>query len=309
MDSVRNPNFKVEIKIEEKNYGKFIIEPLSPGFGHTLGNALRRVLLSALPGAAVVTVKIDGIRHQFSTLAGLKEDVIELILNIKALRVKLLSGERATLHLSASGPGEVHAEKIETPPEVEIINQDLYMGSLSDKKSRLEVDLQVETGYGYTLAEEKKISTLGVIPIDAIFTPVTRVNYKVEETRVGRVTNLDRLVLEVWTDGTISPREALGEAAKILTSYFLQVHEPKVQSPEEGIAITPSVTDEILKMSVEELDLPTRIYNSLRNGGIETVGQLLGTPKKELTKIRNMGAKSIAIIEEKLREKGVALTV
>lgn len=305
---MKNPNFKLDSKVEEKDYGKFTIEPLNPGFGHTLGNALRRVLLAALPGAAVVSVKIDGVKHQFSTLPGLKEDIIELILNIKMLRLKL-AGDKATISLTAIGPNEVRAEQIEAPPEVEIINKDLYLGSLGDKKSRLEMEMQVEGGYGYMLSEERKISTIGVIPIDAIFTPVVRVNYKVEETRVGRVTNLDRLILEIWTDGTISPKDALLEAAKILTSYFLQVYEPKVQTPDEGIAITPSVSEEVLKMSVEELDLPTRIYNSLRNGGIETVGQLLGTPKKELYEIRNMGAKSINIIEEKLREKGVALNV
>lgn len=305
---MKNPNFKLETKVEEQDYGKFVIEPLSPGFGNTLGNALRRVLLTALPGAAATSVKISGVKHQFSTLPGLKEDIIELILNIKGLRLKL-DGDRATLKLLSYGPGEVRADQIEAPSEVEIVNKDLYLGSLSDKKSKLEIEMQVESGFGYTLAEERKISTIGVIPIDAIFTPVVRVNYKVEETRVGRQTNLDKLTLEIWTDGTIAPKDALFEAAKILTSYFLQVYEPKVQTPDEGIAITPSVSEDVLKMSVEELDLPTRIYNSLINGGIETVGQLLGTPKKELNQIRNLGGKSITIIEEKLREKGVALNV
>lgn len=305
---MKGPNFKIETKVEEKDYGKFIIEPLNPGFGHTLGNSLRRVLMTALPGAAVVSVKIEGAKHQFSTLPGLKEDIINLILNIKTLRLKL-TNDKATIKLLAYGPGGVKAGQIEVSPEVEIVNKDLYLGSLADKKSKLEIEMQVERGFGYILAEERKISTLGVIPIDAIFTPVTRVNYKVEETRVGRLTNLDKLTLEIWTDGTISPREALEEAAKIITSYFLQVYEPKLQTPEEGIAITPSVSEDILKMSVEELDLPTRIYNSLKNGGIETVGQLLGTPKKELTQIRNLGAKSITVVEEKLREKGVALNV
>lgn len=306
---MRNPNFKVETKVDEGKYGKFVIEPLSPGFGHTLGNSLRRVLLTALSGAAVVSVKIEGVKHQFATLPGLKEDIVELILNIKSLRLKLLSQDKATIRLEAQGPGKVRADKIQTPPEVEIVNEDLYLGSLADKKVKLDIEMKVESGYGYLLAEERKIATIGVIPIDAIFTPVVRVNYKVEETRVGRLTNLDALTLEVWTDGTIGPRQALDEAAKILTSYFLQVYEPKAQPIDEGIAITPSFSEDILKMSVEELDLPTRIYNSLRNGGIETVGQLLGTPKKELMEIKNMGAKSIAIVEEKLREKGVALNV
>lgn len=305
---MRTPSFKVETKIEEKDYGKFVVEPLSPGFGHTLGNAIRRVSLTALPGAAVTSVKIDGVRHQFSTLAGLKEDIIELILNIKNLRLKL-AADRATIKLIAYGPGEVRADQIETSADVEIINKNLYLGSLADRKSKLEIEMEVEQGYGYTLAEERKISTIGVIPIDAVFTPVVRVNYKVEETRVGRLTNLDKLAVEIWTDGTIAPTEVLNEAAKILTSYFIQIYEPKAQTMDEGIAITPTISEDVLKMSVEELDLPTRIYNSLKNGGIETVGQLLGTPKKELSQIRNMGAKSILIIEEKLREKGVALNV
>ncbi|MBI2036599.1 DNA-directed RNA polymerase subunit alpha [Candidatus Microgenomates bacterium] len=303
------PNFKVHAKEERDDYGRFIIEPLDLGFGQTLGNTLRRILLSALPGAAVTTVKINGVKHQFSTLSGLKEDTIELILNIKKLRVRLFDEGGAKLTLSKTGPGEVTAADFEKNASIEIVNKDLKLGNLADKKSRLELEATVEKGYGYSLAEERKSSSIGVIPIDAIFTPVTRVNYQVEETRVGRMTNLDKLILEIYTDGTISPKFALEEAAKTLVSYTLQIYEPKASVADSGVAISPNVSDDILKMTVDELDLPTRVYNSLKNGGIDTIGQLLGTPRKELTSLKNVGEKSLSIIDEKLREKGVALTV
>lgn len=303
------PNFKIKPEIEKEDYGKFIIEPLPQGFGHTLGNALRRVLLTSLEGSAVTAVKISGVKHQFSTLPGLKEDIIELILNIKKIRMQLFDKKEAKMRLSAVGPKEIKAGDIETPPEIEIVNKDLYLCSLADKKSEIDIEFTVEKGLGYQLAEEKKVETLGVIPVDASFTPVLRVNYKVEATRVGRQTNLDKLILEIWTDKTITPEKALEEAAKILTSYFLQMYEPTKATVEEPVAVTPAISEEILKMLIEELDLPTRICNSLKNGGIETVGQLLGTHKKDLFKIKNLGAKSIMAIEEKLREKGVALSV
>lgn len=301
-------NFKIKTEVKKDDYGKFIIEPLPSGYGHTLGNALRRVLLTSLEGAAVTTVKISGVKHQFSTLPGLKEDVIELILNVKNLRMRLFDKKEAKMRLIVTGPKEVKAEEIEVPSEIEIFNKDLYLCSLADKKTELNMELTVNSGTGYQLASERKPTTLGEIPIDAAFTPVTRVNYKVAATRVGQQTNLDKLIMEIWTDKTIAPEKALEEAAKILVSYFLQIYEPRAVM-EEPVAVTPAISQEILKMLVEELDLPTRISNSLKNGGIETVGQLLGTNKNNLFKIKNLGAKSIAIVEEKLREKGVALTV
>lgn len=305
---MKEPRFKIKPVVEEASFGKFVIEPLEPGFGHTLGNALRRVLLSALPGAGVTTVKIDGVKHQFSTLPGMKEDVLELILNIKKLRLRLFSEKSTTIRLSVRGQKAIHASDIEAPSEVEVVNKDLYLASLASDRSKLDIEMTVESGYGYSLAEERKISTIGVIPIDVIFTPVVRVNYSVEATRVGQLTNLDKLILEITTDGTIGPRDALEQSAKIIVAHFMQIYEPK-EEPSEQVAITPTVSEDVLKMTVDELDLPTRIYNSLRNGGIETIGQLLGTPKKELLSVRNMGTKSINLIEEKLREKGVALTV
>lgn len=307
---MKEPVFKVKEETSTPDYGKFVIEPLETGFGHTVGNALRRVLLTSIPGAAVTHVKINGVKHRFSTVPGLKENIIDFLLNIKGLSFRLLDSKpSATVTLSARGPLKITAKELDLPSEVEIINPNHYLGSLAAKEAKLEVELTIERGYGYSLSEDRKVNTLGVIPADAVFTPVTRVNYTVEETRVGRQTNLDKLNLEVWTNGSVSPKEALDEAAKILTSYFLQIHEPTEQASNTGMAISQSVSEDVLKLTVDELDLPTRIYNSLRNGGIETLGQLLTTPKKDLMSMRNMGGKSISIIEEKLREKGVSLSV
>lgn len=304
------PVFKVKEEKASTDFAEFVIEPLEPGAGHTIGNALRRVLLSSIPGASVVSVKIDGVKHRFSTIPGLKENVVDFLLNIKGVNFRLLgSSNSSTVKLSAKGPGEIKAGDLELPDDVEVLNKDHYLGSLGDKKSKIEMELTIEKGLGYSLSEDRKIGTLGTIPTDAIFTPVRRVNYTVSATRVGGRTNLDKLILSVWTNGTVSPREALDEASKILASYFLQIYEPKGTLPSEGVAISPSVSEDILKLTIDELDLPTRIYNSLRNGGIETLGQLLGTPKKELMTMRNMGGKSISVIEEKLREKGISLTV
>ena len=299
-----------ETKQEEKkgNYAKFVISPLEQGYGHTLGNSLRRVLLSSLKGAAVTKVKIDGIRHQFSTLPGLKEDIIQLILNIKKIRFKLNSDKPVTVTLSVKGPKKVLARDLEEG-EAEVVNKDLYLGDLTTSRANLSLELTVEPGYGYVTAEEfEGKKEVGTIIVDSLFSPVVRVNYKVEATRVGRMTNLDKLILEIWTDGTITTLAALKETAKTLVSYFLQIYEPKAKTS-ESVAVTPTISEEILKMTLEELDLPTRIVNALHNGGIETVGQLLGAPKKALYKIKNLGNKSINHIEGILREKGIALTV
>lgn len=302
------PNFSIKTEVEKEDYGKFVIEPLDQGYGHTLGNSLRRVLLTSLPGAAVTKIKIDGVKHQFSTLPGLKEDVVQLILNIKKIRFKLHSDKPVTMTLLIRGPKKVLAGEIKSA-ELEVINKDLYLGELTTSRAKLSIEFTVAPGMGYVVAEEfggKK--ELGTIVVDALFSPVVKVNYKVEATRVGRMTNLDKLILEVWTDGPISPLEAVKQAAKILVAYFLQVYEPKAK-PSEGVALTPTISEEILKMTLEELDLPTRIINALHNGGIDTVGQLLGTQKQDLFKIKNLGIKSITTIEVILREKGIALTI
>lgn len=305
------PSFKVSTEKQDAGYTQFIIEPLEPGFGNTLGVALRRVLLTNIEGAAVTSVKIENVRHMFSTLPGLKEDVIELIFNIKTLRIKLPEGvDSATISLSKSGPGEILASDIETKDGVEVVDPNHYLGSLSDKKSKIEMEMTVERGLGYSLAEERKVSTVGVIPIDAIFTPINKVNYKVEQTRVGRQTNYDKLVFEVWTDGTIDAKDALDTASKILVSYFSQVFDPSGAAVADGdMPIEKAVISDGGSITVDELDLPTRIYNSLKNAGIETVSDLLTTPRKELMTYRNLGAKSLSLIEEALGKKGIPFNV
>lgn len=303
------PTFHLTVDTEKPGFGKFSIEPLDQGYGQTLGNSLRRVLLSSLSGSAISSVKIAGVKHQFSTLEGMKEDVVEFIMNLKKVRLTVEGSESVKMTINKKGPGEVLAGDIDVPAGVTIVNPDLVLANLADKKASLEVEMIADNGFGYVSADEKHFNEIGVMPIDSLYSPVTRVNYRVEATRVGRMTNLDRLVMEIWTDGTIAPSDALKSAAKILVSYFMQVVEPKAQGTTETIAVTPTVSDEVLKMRIEELDIPTRIVNALANGGIETIGQLLGTPPAELMKIKNLGVKSLAIVEEKLREKGVALTV
>lgn len=303
------PTFKIKEEKVTDEYGEFVIEPLEPGYGHTLGNALRRVLLVSIPGAAVTSVKISGAKHKFSTIPGLKENLVDLLLNIKGLNLRLLDSKaQSTVKLSVKGPKEITAADLELPEDVEVVNKDHYIGSLGDKKAKLDIEFTVEKGMGYSLANERKVSTLGVIPTDAVFTPIKRVNYEVSATRVGRQTNLDKLTLQVWTNGVVKPREAVDDAARILSSYFFQVFEPKASvSAVESPVSYSGASEATLRMTVDELDLPTRIYNSLRNGGIETISQLLETPRKELISMRNMGGKSIGVIEEKLKEKGISL--
>lgn len=303
-----NPAFRVKEEKIGENHSEFTIEPLEPGYGHTLGNALRRALLTSIPGAAVTSVKITGVKHKFSTIPGIKENVIDLLLNIKGLNFRLLDGsDKSKASLSVKRSKEITGKDFDLPENVEIINKNHYVASINDKKAKLEMELTIEQGLGYSSAEERRSATLGLIPTDAVFTPVKRVSYEVSATRVGRQTDLDKLALSVWTNGAVSPKDALVEASKILTSYFLQVYEPKSVVSSEAVSSKSSIADNISKLTIDELDLPTRIYNSLRNGGIETLGQLLTTTKKDLISMRNMGNKSIMAVEEKLKEKGVAL--
>jgi len=304
-----NPTFKVKEEKIAENHSEFTVEPLEPGYGHTLGNALRRVLLTSIPGAAVTSIKISAIKHKFSTIPGVKENVVDLLLNIKGLNFRLLDdSNKGKVLISVKGPKKITGADFDLPENVEIVNKDHYVASINDKKAKLEMELTVEQGLGYSSAEERRSTQIGLIPTDAVFTPVKRVSYEVSATRVGRQTDLDKLMLSVWTNGIVSPKDALEEASKILTSYFLQIYEPKSMVSSENVTASPSLADNISKLTIDELDLPTRIYNSLRNGGIETLGQLLSTTKKDLISMRNMGNKSIIVIEEKLKEKGVALT-
>lgn len=304
-------SFKVKEITSSEDFGEFVIEPLEPGYGHTMGNALRRVLYTSIEGAAVTSVRINGVKHKFSTYAGLKENIIDLLLNIKELNLKLANGQpSATVKLSVKGPKKITAADLEATDGVEVINKDQYIGSLSGEKSKLEMELTVEKGMGYSLAEDRRASALGVVTTDAVFTPVRRVTYAVTATRVGRRTDLDKVTMKIWTNGTVSPSDALQNSAKILASFFRQVYEPKATAEvADGPTPTSSVPQNVLKMTIDELDLPTRIYNSLRNGGIETIEQLLSAPRKDLISMRNMGGKSISVIEEKLQEKGISLNI
>ncbi len=303
------PTFHIKVETEKPGFGKFSIEPLEQGYGQTLGNSLRRVLLSSLQGAAISSVKISGVKHQFSAHVGMKEDVVEFIMNLKKVRLSIEGNEPVKLSISKKGPGEVYASDIDAPAGVTIVNPELVLATLSDKKAELDVELTADKGYGYVSADEKHLSEVGVIPMDSMYSPVTRVNYRVEATRVGRMTNLDRLVMEIWTDASVSSLDALKSSAKVLVSYFSQVVEPKAQREVESVVVTPAISDEVLKMRIEELDIPTRIVNALANGGIETIGQLLSAPPAELMKIKNLGIKSLGIVEEKLKEKGVTLSL
>lgn len=306
-------DFKFSVKevTVSPDYGEFIIEPLQPGYGHTMGNALRRVLYTSIPGAAITSVRINGVKHKFSTLKGLKENIVDLLLNLKDVIFRMSENKTsATVKLSVKGDREITASDLEVSDGIEVVNKDQYIGSLASN-GKLEMEMTVEKGYGYSLAEDRKADSLGVITTDAVFTPVRRVNYNIAATRVGRQTNLDKLILKLWTNGTVTPRESLDTASKILASYFLQLYKPK--DDEKGVlddnkTNASSLSDKILKMTIDELDLPTRIYNSLRNGGIETLEQLVSIPRKDLMSMRNMGSKSISSIKEKLAEKGVELS-
>lgn len=302
-------SFSVKEVTATDDFGEFIIEPLEPGYGYTIGNALRRVLYTSIPGAAITSVKISGVKHKFSTVPGLKENVVDLLLNIKELNLRLLdSKDSATVKLSVTGPKEVTAGDIQSSDGVEVVNKEQYLGSLAGNKAKLDMELVVERGLGYSLAEDRRSSGVGMIPTDAIFTPVKRVTYSIEATRVGRQTNLDRLVLKIWTNGVVKPQEALDEASRILANSFSQIYQPASEAPEADQTVsTASIPQSLLSLTIDELDLPTRIYNSLRNGGIETVEQLLQTPRRDLISMRNMGGKSVSVIEEKLQEKGISL--
>lgn len=299
------PTFTVTAKDERPDSATFIVEPLEQGYGHTVGNTLRRALLDSLPGAAITQVKIKGIRHQFTTLKGMSEDIVEFILNLKQVRIRYEGEEPETISLSAQGPGEIKASQIKTPPTVTIVNKNLVLGTLANKKTSLEAEMVIERGVGYVPAGERKSDKIGIIPVDATFTPVRRVAYRVEATRVGRRTDLDRLILDIATDGTIKPKEAFDEAAKLLGAYFKQIYDPKVTKEEKPPIVDLRVT-EVYKLTVEELDLPTRIANALRKGGYKTVANLTRATKEEISKVKNLGEKSVQVVAKALKKKDVS---
>jgi DNA-directed RNA polymerase subunit alpha len=299
---MNEPMFEIKEEGKGANYGKFVISPLEQGYGLTVGNSLRRVLLTSLPGIAVTTVKISGVKHQFSTLTGMKEDIVEFILNLKKVRFsgKLEKPVKATVEVTRAG--EFTAADIKVAGAVKVVNSDQVLGTLN-KGSKIDAELTLESGAGYSPAEERPTATIGLIPVDASFSPVKRVSYKVEETRVGRLTNYDKLTLEVWTDGTMSASDALIESAKTLMSFFGQIVNPKkVEKPVEAVKDELGLTG---KLSVEEIGLPTRVANALIKAGFETVEQLAHAKKEDLVKVRNLGEKSLKIIAAALGTKGV----
>lgn len=305
---MNQPTFAMKVISEKQGFASLEFEPLERGYGQTLGNALRRVLLSSLPGAAITKVKIEGINHQFTTLDGMTEDVVEFILNVKQIRVSSTSSEPVTMRLDVKGPKDVNAGMIETDGTVTIVNPEVHLSTLA-AKSALSVEFTVEQGMGYSLADERKSGVIGVIPVDALFSPIEKVSFKVEATRVGRRTDFDKLILDIWTNGTISAKEAVEEAAKLLVQQFTQVFNPVASETAEGVTLpTYSKQDEVMRLTVEELDLPTRIANALRKGGYKTVAELVGSKKNEIAKVKNLGGKSIEIVEEALSKKGLTLS-
>lgn len=303
---------KPRIETEEMTdtYGRFVVEPLERGYGITLGNSLRRILLSSLPGAAVTSVKIDGVLHEFSTIPGVVEDTTDIILNLKELIVKLHEDGPITVRLEADAPGEVTAGDISVPSSVEILNPDLHIATLAEG-GRLHMEMTLQRGRGYVSAERNKKpdQPIGVIAVDSIFTPVRRVNYRVEDTRVGQRTDYDRLILEVWTDGTIAPNEAVSLSAKILTEhlrFFISLDE-QAEGMEIMVEKEAEAKDRLLEMTIEELDLSVRSYNCLKRAGINTVEELIRRTEEDMMKVRNLGKKSLQEVKEKLAALDLSL--
>lgn len=298
---------QLEIEESSDNYARVVAEPLQAGFGTTLGNALRRVLLSSLPGAAVTSVRIDEVEHEFSTIPNMKEDTTEFLLNLKELRLRAYSDRPGKLYLEASGSGAVSAGAIQPTADYEIVNPELYLATLDSDQARLTVELNVERGTGYVPAGAAAGMPIGVIPVDAIFTPVRKVNYTVQHTRVGQMTNYDRLILEAWTDGTISGVEAISQSADILSDYlqrFSMLGKPTAPTMERGLGIGSSLPPDRYNTPIEDLNLSVRAYNCLKRSGLMTVGQVLEKSEDELLGLRNFGRKSYDELRERLVELG-----
>lgn len=305
---------KVILVSEDKNSAVISIEPLERGYGHTLGNSLRRVLLTSLKGAAVTRVRIKGAPHQFMTISGMTEDVVDLLLNVKKIRVKCFSDEPVTLKLTAKGPATVTAADIAKNPQVEVANPELVLAHLSDSKAVLDMEIIVEQGVGYQTAEERisldasAQQKLGEILLDSHYSPVTRVNYSVETTRVGRITNFDKLNLDIITDGTLTPMEAMKESSQILTKYFTFLSGAEVDTYNEEANERPKVIAKSEdKLTVDELDLPPKIANRLKENGYETVDDVINAGREQLLKMPNFGEKSLKEVDVKLKEKGYSI--
>jgi DNA-directed RNA polymerase subunit alpha len=310
MLEIEKPKIEIVELSEDNTYGKLTVEPLERGYGITLGNSLRRILLSSLPGAAVTSVKIEGVLHEFSTVPGVIEDVTDIILNLKNLCLKIYGDEEKVLRLEVESEGVVRAADIIHDADVEIMNPDLVIATLADS-GRLFMEIMVANGRGYMSAERNKKGdhVIGVIPVDSVFTPVKKVNYTVENTRVGQITDYDKLTLEVWTDGSIRPDEATSLSAKILKehlSLFIGLTET-VSDVEIMVEKEEEQKDKILEMTIEELDLSVRSYNCLKRAGINTVEELIQRNEEDMMKVRNLGKKSLEEVVKKLGELGLSL--
>lgn len=310
MIEIEKPKIETVELNEDAKYGKFVIEPLERGYGTTLGNSLRRILLSSLPGAAVTAIQIDGVLHEFSTVEGVVEDVTTIILNLKKLGLKIYSEEEKTLEIDVQGEGIVTAADITHDSDVEILNPDLHIATLA-KDAHFRVRLTAKRGRGYTPADANKSEDqpIGVIPIDSIYTPISRVTYQVEKTRVGQVANYDKLTLDVWTDGSIGPKEAISLGAKILTEHlniFVGLTD-EAQNAEIMVEKEEDQKEKVLEMTIEELDLSVRSYNCLKRAGINTVQELANKTEEDMMKVRNLGRKSLEEVKHKLEELGLGL--
>jgi len=310
MVEIERPRIECIESPEDDSYGRYVIEPLERGYGTTLGNSLRRILLSSLPGTAVTTVKIAGIQHEFSTIPGIKEDVTEIILNIKGIVARLHADRQKTVYIEASGESIVTAGDIKADSEVEILNPDLHIATLSPDAS-LSMELTIDHGRGYMSAERNKLQQpiIGVIPIDSIYTPVHKVNYSVENTRVGNVTDFDKLTIEVWTDKTITARDAVSLGAKILCDHFTLFTDlsESIGSQSTVVEKAEAQRDKVLEMTIEELDLSVRSFNCLKRVSINTVEDLISKTEDDMIKVRNLGRKSLEEVIHKLAMMGLSL--
>lgn len=288
-----------------QGYGKFELFPLVGGFGHTLGNSLRRVLLITVPGAAITRIRVDGANHLFTTLPGVKEDLVEVSLNLKQVKFDYQKDEPTTLVLEKKGPGPVTAADIADNDLCRVSNPDLHIATLSDSKSSLKIELTVERGIGYTLAREQKSDIVGEIILDAAFTPVVKANYSVEPTRLGKKSNYDKLIMEIWTDGSIDPLQALKIAAKDLINSLRQIVDPK-EFEEEVVTISSNPAFSLTEISIEEIELPLRVTNALKKAGFSTIDHLIKAGRLEVSKAKNVGEKSLKTIDSWLKEKGFA---
>ena len=284
------------------NYASYDIEPLEAGYGMTLGNTLRRVLLSSLPGAAVTSIRIEGVQHEFQDIPHIMEDVTDIVLNVKKLRLRSFSDHPVSMRLEVNGEREVTAADIQVPSTVEIVNPDLHIATLDNQNAHLDMELVVEVGKGYVPADSKEDQPIGVIPVDAIYTPVQKVNYTVEHTRVGQMTNFDKIILDIWTDGTITPDEALRQSADILVRHFTQLATYRATSiePEKAPLSSIPIPQKIYDTPIEELDLSVRAYNCLKRSNITKVGQVLSMNEEDLLGVRNFGEKSLQELRERL---------